>query len=1064
MQQRLPSLVLYSKLQTPQTRTKTLTRQRLISILTENLNKKLLFLCAGAGYGKTTLLSHFISCHPLSYMYYHLEKSDSEPAVFFSYLIAGLKEIAPEFGGKIESLSHFFNYPQRYLDIIVGTFINEVIAHIKGECYIILEDYHSLYPSEYIDRILMYMLDHMPANLHFIVTSRMTLPFSLSQLQSRDEILELDSQQLRFTKEEIRTLFEEVHNVTLKEPEVKWIAEHSEGWPTGLRLMLQSSEYLKGFRSSRYVKRMRESFYQSQTNVFNYFAQEIFNQESKETQRFLIDCSVVEWLTPDLCNAITRKKNSSVLLDDLTTRNVFMLRIPGVGYRFHNLFREFLKSKIHDIEREKRIHKRAADYFAKKASFEEAIRHYLHAENYTKAAKLIERIGSEFIAKGRSSILLSYIEHIPKSVRMQRPLLLMIYTQPLSNAGRSDEAKTVCLRAVKLLKGKKKLKRKYAEALYELGGIILNQGKLTTARRWFKKALDICPKSAYLTRASILNSIGSIYNVIGGKYLNRAADNFQRALKIVQRKGYRDLEASILNNWAMGEFGAGNLKGAYSKLMRMVNLLKRYFSPGCGAGFFNAARLSLLLGHTEEAQPILDAGMKVCSVYNDLWSMARLWQGYALAYMEFGDFQKAQQYNNKALEISERLGINYLIIKVLAEMADIHRLSADFAEADRNLATVWELKGSRNDAEAIPLVLAEARLRIAQSKFAEAEDLLTHAFKLAKHYKKTFFLFLINLELSTVYHAQTRTDEARAVLEKAVSMSRARDYDYLLLKELQKETWMIRMLRQADIQRRYIITLMRTPEVDVHWVDAYVFGTPTLSIDGAEIADQVWRTSKSKKLFFYLLLHKEERVSQDTLIDALWHDASYKSGSNSLRKAIQHIRQIFKSKASRKGEFIISSKGVYQIAPSVAVNLDTDEFRHLINDVKEIMAHDGNYEPTLKKLIALYKGGFANGWYEQWVEELRTYYRGQYEECIVMLVRFYLDKKSYKEALVWCKRLLQLNFYNEEYHRMMITTLAKVGRLNEAHEDYEKLKKALKKDLNTEPQKETTDLIEEVKT
>ena len=169
------NLVLLSKLQPPQIKTHTLRRRRLIDHLSENLHKKLILLCAGAGYGKTTLLSQFISGKKIPCVYYHLERSDREPAVFFAYLIAGIRKVAPEFGYKVEKLRNFFNHPQHYLDIIVGTFINEMIEHIKDDFYIILEDYHSLHSAELIDRILAYLLDHLPAHLHFIITNQMIM-------------------------------------------------------------------------------------------------------------------------------------------------------------------------------------------------------------------------------------------------------------------------------------------------------------------------------------------------------------------------------------------------------------------------------------------------------------------------------------------------------------------------------------------------------------------------------------------------------------------------------------------------------------------------------------------------------------------------------------------------------------------------------------------------------------------------------------------------------------------------------------------------------------------------
>ncbi len=1054
------SIVLLSKLQAPQIRTKVLYRSRLIDALVVNLNKKVILVCAGAGYGKTTLLSQLLSHKKIPYVYYHMEKSDAEPAVFFSYLIAGIRKLAPEFGKKTEALSHFFNYPQRYLELILGTFINEIIETIKDDLYIILEDYHTIYPAEHIDKILNYLLDHLPQQVHFIISSRVRPPLSIAQLQARDEIFEIGSQELKFNKEETKDLFVSVYSVSLSESELEWIEEHLEGWPTSLRLMLQSSNYFKKEKSSRYIKRILDSYYQSQSNLFNYFAQEIYDQEPKNIRQFLVDCSILEWLTPELCNAVANRNNSKVLLTDLTTRNAFLVDLPGIGYRFHNLFRDFLRSKLSDTNKEKRLYRRVGDFSFRSNRLEEAARFFLQAEEYNKAAASIEKISFTSIWQGRSAFLCSYIEKIPKSVRRQRPSLLMNYAEALVYLGRSDEAKNNCLRAANMLKKKSKGRKQYADALYKLGGILLNQDKLTTAKRWFKKALDVCPKNARLTRASILNSIGSLYRAGVSRNLPEARAYFQEALQIAHRDDYKGLEASILNNYAMNEFHLGNLNVAHSKLMKTTDLLKDHFSPGCGGGFFNAARMSIFLGNKSEARAILDAGIKTCGSHNDLWSMARIWQGYALFHEEFGDLDKARHLIAKVLEIYEKLGVVTLIISADTELCNINIKAGDLVTAERVLAKTWLLKENRRDLQSVPLLLTEARIRIAQGKYCDAESVLVSALEIARRSKQTFYAFLINFELSNVYYSLDVMSKALSRLKKIVVVSRAKGYDYLLACGFRQNKWMLQMLRKQGFERRYIVSVIGKFELDAHWVDAYLFGIPKVVLDDKEILEASWTTMKSKKLFFYLLLHKNKRVNHDVLIDALWHKASHKSGSDSLRKALQHIRQMYKSVKIGKRDLIVSGKGFYQISPEVLINLDTEEFESLVKRAKGTEKADKKYEHMLRKAISLYKDGFAPGWYDSWVEDRRRYYHGLYEDCLSMLVDYYIQNKKHTDAIALCKKLISIDIFNEEYHRKIMTAYGKIGRHKDIIKDFEQLEKSLKKELNSEPQQETVCLYE----
>jgi LuxR family maltose regulon positive regulatory protein len=1052
------NLIILSKLQAPQIATKTLRRMRLIDALQKNLGKKVILLCAGAGYGKTTLLSQFLLRKKIPYLYYHLEKSDAEPAVFLSYLITGLRKLKPGFGKKTERLSRFFNYPKKYLEVIAGTFINEAIEQLQKDIFIILEDYHELTPSDQIDRIIDYMVRHLPPHLHFIITSR-TVPLVFSPLmRARDEIFEINSHELKFTKNEIKHLFAKIYEMPLKDQEAQWIEEHSEGWPTSLRLMLQSSDYLEGIKSSDYVRKILDSYHRSQANLFNYFVQEIFSKESKTTQRFLLDCSILEWLTPELCIAVTRRKDSDTILSNLTTRNAFLFNIPGVGYRFHNLFKNFLQSKFINLARKKRIYRRAGTFYIKQKNVEHALRFFLAAEEYKKAASLIEKIGVGLTEQGKNAILCSYIEQLPQEIRNQRPKLLMNYVQSLIYVGRADEAKLHCLRAVKLLNKSRKNRTQYADALYRLGGIYLNEVKYTVAKKWLLRALRACPKNSRLTRASILNSIGSADNEIGGRHLRKAIQYFKEALQIAQCNKYKELVASILNNWAWCELKMGNLYHAYLKYSKMVDILKKYYSFGCGAGFYNASQVSLLLGNKEEARSILDLGIKTCNAHSDIWSMARLWHGYALLYEELGDIEKAKQFISKSLDVYEKLSLVRLIINALNEMSKMYILTGELNLAWRNLSAVWWFKKNRDDAEAIPILLTEAKLQMAQGKYREAEDILSKELQLAQRSKQIYDSFLITVELSKVYYKQGDIKKLTTALREAIAMSKTKGYNYLLLKVLQKEQWMLPMIKKENIEKNYIVSLVKKSHIDIHWVDVCLLGIPKVAIDGHGLAESAWKTSNTKKLFLYLLLQKQENVSQDSIMRTFWPHASHKTGCANLRKTIQYIRETIKSQVVTASDIIVSHKGMYQLASHFSIALDIDEFEHVVKQAKTLKIHDERLREHVQRALSLYKEGFASGWYDEWIEDNRRYYENLYEDCLTMMAQFYFHTKRFKQASVWYKKLLSLNFYNEEYHRQLMMTYAYLKQFQEITQNFEKLKKVLKEQLHTVPQQATVRL------
>lgn len=1055
MKRKKHNLILLTKIQSPQIRAKTLKRKHLIDLLTRNLNKKVILLCAGAGYGKTTLLSQLISRKKISYVYYHLEKSDAEPAVFFSYLIAGIQMIIPEFGKKTLGISHFFNYPQKYLEIIVGTFINEIIESVNKDLFIILEDYHALESSATINRILDYLLGHLPQNLHFIITSRTTPALVLSQLRARNEIFELDSQQLKFTRDEIAQLLEKLYSISLKEPELAWLEKHSEGWPTSLRLMLESFDYCGGIETSQCISKIQESYYKTQTNLFRYFTQEIYNRESDEIKQFLIDCSILEWLMPELCDAVTLRKNSADILFDLSSRNVFVSPITGFDYRFHTLFQDFLYSKFTDKDREKRLCRRAGDFYAKEYRYESAVKFYLQAEGYKKVTSIVEKMGLNLIEQGKSAALCAYIEKIPNSIRIQRPKCLMYYAQSLTYIGNFEEAEKIYFRLVKILRHSRQ-KGEYARVLLGLGLLNLEQSAWDNARRLLRKALRVCPKGQNLIRANIMSPLGLIYTY--RRNFSKAAKYYEEAYKIAHKNRDRNLEASVLNNLAMNELSAGNLNQAYSKLSKMVDILKERFDINCGSGFFNASKISLLLGRKDEARTILDCGLKICSSYNDLYSMAEIWRGYALLYTELADIKKAKENILKSLDVYKKIGIRRFIIAALHIFCRINIAAKELNNAEKNLSEIWELKKNRNDIEAISILLTEAKLQIAKRKFNMAAKILLEALKITQMFKQIFDTFLIYIELSKVFYYQGKIQKALSSLKESVKISRLKGYDYLLLKELQEENWMLDLIKRNNIESRYTTSILKESITDLHKIEASLFGIPSVFIDNCKIKDDAWKTVKAKKLFFYLLLHKNEHVSNDFLIDTFWKNVSIRSGKYNLRKAIYNIRQAFAANIAGIGDVIFSSRGFYRITQQIPIELDIEKFQNLIVQTRTQKKPDEELKSNLQEAISLYKTGFAIGWYDDWIEDLCLYYKGLYEECLGMTADLYFKENEFKEAIVWYKKQLSLNFYNEEYHRKLMICFAKLGKYKELTQTFEKIKNVLSKEVGTKPQQETIDL------
>jgi len=960
--------VLLSKLQLPEINPKILYRGRLVNLLNQNMHKKFIFICAGAGYGKTTLLTQFISEAKIPYVYYQLKKEDSDPSVFLSHLITGIKNIYPEFGKNIYKLSQYFNLPPGMSGIVLGTLINEIINTFKYDIYVILDDYHNLEDSTTIDSIISYLLENMPKKLHLIICSRSELSIALAKLKATDEIFQITMDDLCFTRDEICALFTTIYNLKLCEDEIDWLFKNSEGWPACLSLILQTYG-TKEDEKKEFFKKIQSEYKKFAENIFDYFAQEVFKNEPPEYQKFLIDCSLLDYLNPDICEAVTGIDNCQQIIEEIFRRNAFIFALPDGNYRFHSLFQDFLKSRFQNEDRKKEIYHRLGDYYAN-VNQEESLKYYIFAGDYNRVVKMIELIGQRMLEQGRYRSIISAIEKLPEGVLNRNFEILKYYGEALGYLGDLAKAKDVLMMALRWVKKNKKLK---TEIMYVLSGVLINQGNLKESIKLLKKLLRVCPDRLYHLKASAMNSLGAIYNSLGGKKLIEARRLFHQAFRIAERRGLDELKTSILNNWAMNEFKMGSLNGAYSKILPAIELLKAHFSLGCGAGFYNGARISLLLGNINGARRILKTGLEVCKAYNDPWSMAGIWRGFGLLAIEEDDLKTAREYINKALEVYKQLNVPWLITTVLNELCRIEIMDDNIVEAEKIVDKINEFKKNKDEADSIPILLTEAQIKIAKNEYDGALEFLNKAKELSQRYKLGFDIFLTELKLCTVLNNKGRANELERILFKLMDRAERNSFDFILLKELKKDKKLLNFIINNHIRLHYLFSILKKFK-PFHIIQVSFFGNPSLKINGSLVNEEKWQTTKAKKLFFYLLFYKNRSFTQDELIEIFWPKSGLKQGYASLRKAIHHIRKALSD--YEIDEPISVHTGSYHISPDLYIISDVEEFENILAEYKK----EGRVDKLkYERLFEIYKNGFARNWYDNWAIEQSDKYEQMME-------------------------------------------------------------------------------------
>src|SRR5215470_3349584 len=401
--------LLATKLHLPRPRPGFIPRPRLVSRLDEGLARGLVVVCAAAGYGKTVALADWArrSGRPVAWL--SLDAGDNDPVRFWRHVVAAVGPVKP---GVAERLLPLFGPPPPSLfDGPVTALINELAARPGGgEAVLTLDDYH-LIDAGPVHESLLLLAEHLPPGLRLVLASRSEPPLSLGRLRARGQLAELRAAELRFTADEAAALLRraaEGAGTALSDAEVAVLTARTEGWAAGLQLAGLS---LRG-RSD--TAEFVAAFSGSHRYVLDYLTGEVLERLDGQIRDFLLETSVLERLSGELCDAVTGRTGSQALLE----------RVRG-WWRYHHLFAQLLRARL-QAERPAQVaalHRAAAAWHQEHHLADDAVRHALAAGDAVWAARLIEQQFDAALQQGQRATIHRWLAALPADQIHARPRL-----------------------------------------------------------------------------------------------------------------------------------------------------------------------------------------------------------------------------------------------------------------------------------------------------------------------------------------------------------------------------------------------------------------------------------------------------------------------------------------------------------------------------------------------------------------------------------------------------------------------------------------------------------------
>jgi LuxR family transcriptional regulator, maltose regulon positive regulatory protein len=427
-----PDVLLATKLHVPRPQPGFVARPRLVQALGEGLAWGRVLVCAPAGSGKTALLADWARGGRRQVAWLSLDADDNDPARFWRYAVAALDRARPGLAGRVGP------QPPGSSQGLVTALINELGADPGGDgLVLVLDDYH-LVDSGPVHESVAYLLANLPPGLQVVVSGRADPPLPLARLRARGQLAELRAADLRFTGQEATALLGETAGPGLPEAAVAALVDRTEGWAAGLQLAglsLRGQPDAAGFVAA---------FTGSHRFVLDYLTDEVLERQGEQVREFLLETSVLDRLSGELCDAVTGRTGSQAMLQQVERAGLFLVPLDEVRrwWRYHHLFADLLRTRLQRDQpgRVRELHHNAAAWSDEHGLADDAVRHALAAGDAAWAARLIERHVDAMLDLTEQATLQRRLETLPAELVRSRPRLLLVQTWIAHWAGQVESA------------------------------------------------------------------------------------------------------------------------------------------------------------------------------------------------------------------------------------------------------------------------------------------------------------------------------------------------------------------------------------------------------------------------------------------------------------------------------------------------------------------------------------------------------------------------------------------------------------------------------------------------
>jgi LuxR family maltose regulon positive regulatory protein len=745
-----------------------------------------------------------VPLHP-QFAWLSLDEADNDLNRFLAYLVAAVQNIESSIG---QGLSVALESPGPVnAEAILTTLLNEITAlsdnpstlpTVAGQgsrrrLVLVLDDYHVI-ESRQVDEALNFALDHLPPHMHLVIASRIDPSLPLSRLRAGDHMTEVREDDLRFTRDEVATFLGKAMSLDLSAENVAALETRTEGWIAGLQLAALS---MQGLERGDDVTDFVNSFTGSDRYIHDYLADEVLQRRPTGTRDFLLQTSILNRLNGPLCDAVrfgypempgssagtavTGQKNSQAILEALEAASLFIVPLDNERrwYRYHHLFADLLRQRLHQNPPPlspplspppggmkggdrggavAQLHIRASAWYEANGLEIEALHHAVAADDFERAARLVEGDGNPLYHRGGVTPVLNWLESLPASLLDARPSLWVMYAEVLTARGRPADSGQAYQAAEAALSDASQ----DAPTRDLLGRIANGRASLAALRRQpeemialARRALDLLHPDNLAIRAAASLNLGYAYLLQGDR--SAAGRAFAEAIANSQAAGHAIVTMLATERLGNVQAAANRLREAAQTYRRALQLAGKQPLPYIGDAHLGLAHILYEWNDLDAAQHHGQQGLQLTRQIEHTDKSIPCEVFLARLKLAQGDVVDAAAILDEASRSMHQHNFTFCLPEVVAAQVLVSLRQGDLAAA-ANLAQTHDLP------------ISQARVHLAQGDAAGALALLDSVRRQAEAKGWQDEQLKVMVLQALALHAHGRTHEAVPLLSEALAL------------------------------------------------------------------------------------------------------------------------------------------------------------------------------------------------------------------------------------------------------------------------------------------------------